>query len=446
MPLYLKKTTMHAFLSMMGGLCYMKIRIAKYDSQVKKIGTCGVGCNSAIDKIVALLLVLAPIFQHYIGIFENAGFSVLLLVFPILLIRLITKLKAGMVNKNCVAAIMPLMIYELYYGIVKSLPIMKRFYAIFMIMMFLVIACGCINTRLFIKYAAEIACIASILLIVQYISYYLLGRAINFEFTQLLADQNSRWAIANNAATGVPILGKLYRPSGFFLEPSHFYLYCFPVLTLCLLYPEVTKWRMQHAIMISIGMVLSTSGMGIAATAGLWGLYLVFYKYNKKISIRSILSGRTVIIAIGLIIALVVAYIAIPVVKSSVDRIFFNTSGSTAIDGRIRLARNYISKMQGKEIVLGVDYSVGDLEFNMSGFFATYIKTGLIGLLLTYGFYVQGMFKFNREYFWLTFIIIVTSLFSAHTHGTFYMLYYVIFLVNGYYENGTPLGVSQPKK
>ena len=47
------------------------------------------------DKICALVLALAPILQHYKGIIENAGFTVLILITPILFLRTFKKLDSA---------------------------------------------------------------------------------------------------------------------------------------------------------------------------------------------------------------------------------------------------------------------------------------------------------------------------------------------------------------
>jgi hypothetical protein len=70
---------------------------------------------------------------------------------------------------------------------------------------------------------------------------------------------------------------------------------------------------------------------------------------------------------------------------------------------------------------------------NLSGYHATLYKRGIIGIFLTYLYYGQGLFKLKNAYFWLTAIILVISFFTAHTHGTFFMVYYAFFLINGYY-------------
>lgn len=43
-------------------------------------------------------------------------------------------------------------------------------------------------------------------------------------------------------------------------------------------------------------------------------------------------------------------------------------------------------------------------------------------------------------YKWIAAVIVFVSFFSAHTHGIFYMLYYVIILMMGYDEKFTTGG------
>ncbi len=88
---------------------------------------------------------------------------------------------------------------------------------------------------------------------------------------------------------------------------------------------------------------------------------------------------------------------------------------------------------------------INDIDFYLSGFFSTYIRWGIIGLVLTYWYYAQGLFRLKNAYFWITVIILGISYFTAHTHGTFYMLYYVMFLSMGYSLNAkkSPAAVRQ---
>ena len=388
-----------------------------------------------LDKLCAWLLVLAPLLQHYVGIYENAGFTALLLAFPIVTLRFVWKISAGTIDKNCLSAVFPLLLFELYSSFAHGLVISRLVYSVFMVWMFFCIASGCVNVGKVIRYASYVACVAAALLLVQYVTYYVLHFHIRLVPTQLFLPESSRWL--DRSLNGIAEGGNMYRPSSIFLEPSHLFLYSFPLLCMCLLLPDMTAWRKRVAVVLTAGIILSTSGMGIAVAVGLWGLFLAMY-YEKRGKIRfrwsTLFSGRTICSLVLLLGALVGTYLFVPFFKNAVNRIFVNTTGSTAIDGRVRLAINYIKKISGLAVLVGAAGATADLNFNLAGFFATYIRWGAIGVALTYWFYGQGLLRLKGAYFWLTFIILVLSFFTAHTHGTFYMMYYFLFLIDGYYK------------
>lgn len=408
----------------------MVIRLGGKEKRVADIMTLGVNNTKGIDKLCAFLLAVSPILQHYRGIYDNAGFTVLLIVMPVLLLRFLTKRK---VAKRTLLPLLPLLVFELYSAVVHSSNIPRLLYVLFMMVVFTTLASGCVNTGYFLKYATGVVSVATGLLVIQYISHYIFHHTINMRPFSLLVSQDVIWVRHLNTLSGT---GRLYRPAAFFLEPSHFFLYAFPVLCILLLSPNMTPHRKKLAVWISMGMLMTTSGFGIFVSVGLWGVYLLFYsgEERRKRVIARIFSGRTLLLLVAFILLLVLAYIFIPIFRRSVERIFFVTEGSTAIDGRIRLASNYISTITGRAVWFGQANVTSNLEFNLAGFFATYIKWGIIGVVLTYWFYGQGLWKLKRCYFWLSAIIIVISFFTAHTHGTFYMLYFMMYLMNGYYD------------
>lgn len=390
-----------------------------------------------LDKLCAFLLALSPILQHYVGVYKNAGFTALLLVFPVVSLRLFLKLGSRSVDKRCFSAILPLLLFELYSAIMPSLNLSRLLYSFFMIWLLFCLACGCVNISYIVRCVSFIASVAALLLMVQYVSFYLFSHHIQLIPTEfLLLPDGERWIM--RSINGVSKAGAMYRPSAFFLEPSHLFLYTFPVLGLYLLLPNMTAKRLRCAILLTIGILLSTSGMGIVVAIGFWGLYLTLYwdkRRHNMFSLNAMFSARTLFIVIALVLVLVFLYLSIPVFHSSVSRIFVNDSGSTAIEGRVRRAIKYIQEIDGFAMLFGSANGVSGLDFNRAGFFATYIKTGLIGVVLTYWFYGQGLLRLRGAYFWLSFVILVISFFTAHTHGTFYMIFFVMFLLNGYYEN-----------
>lgn len=396
------------------------------------------------DKVCALVLALAPLLQHYKGIVQNAGFTVLLLITPILFLRTFYKLKGGLINKKCFFAIIPLIIFYFYTILIRDFNVMRLGYVLLLSWIFICVSNGSINISYFFKCATKIAILATIAIIIQFIAHNILGRTIDFRPLSLLVTQQNIW-VRNSVNFGVA--GYMFRPSGFFLEPSHFFLYSFPIITVLLLSVNRDKTNLRTALFISLGLLLTTSGMGIAVLAGLWTLYFLVYKKANDYTLNNILkiiSVRSVVIVLLLIIVFFFAYQSIPFIQSAVDRVFYEDETNNAIEGRVRLVKDYVSSITGRAVWFGTPISeLDDLDFNIPGFFATYIKWGIFGLLFSYWFYLQGLFKLKGPYFWLTLIIVVISYFTAHTHGTFYMLFFVMFLMNGYYESSISSSIEE---
>lgn len=389
------------------------------------------------DKMCALVLALVPLLQHYKGIVQNAGFTLLLLITPVLLIRTINKLNKGVVNKNSFFAIIPLILFFLYTIFIRDFNFMRFGYVLLISWIFICISNGSINTSYFFKYAKAIAVLATIAIIIQTFAHYLLSRTIDFRPLSLLVSQNVIWV---RTSVNFGVAGFLFRPSGFFLEPSHFFLYTFPIITVLLLSINRDKKSLRTALFLSFGLLLTTSGMGVAILAAVWTLYFLVYKNASDYSTKNLskfFSSRSFVVFVLLVIVFVVVYFSVPFIHSAVDRIFTDDETSNAIDGRVRLVSEYVRGISGNAVWFGTPIDeLDDLDFNVPGFFATYIKWGVFGLLFSYWFYLRGLFKLKGPYFWLSLIIVAISYFTAHTHGTFYMLYFVLFLMNGYYESG----------
>ena len=386
------------------------------------------------DKVCAFSLALAPLLQHYKGLIENAGFTILLLITPILLLRTLEKLKIGLHNRKCFFAIVPLVVFFFYTILVRDFNGMRLGYVFLMVWIFMCVSNGSINISYFFKYAIRIAMLATIAIFFQYIAQNFFGRTIELRPLSLLVSQDVIWV---RNAEHMSDVGYISRPSGFFLEPSHFFLYTFPIITILLLSAKKNKKRFRTALFLSLGLLFSTSGMGVAFVLGIWLLYYALYRKSSdgdRVRIKELFTVNNVILFVFFGLVVLLAYRLIPFFQHSIDRIFTEEETTNAIDGRVRLARNYVRHISGRAVWFGTPNVIDELEFNLSGFFATYIKWGVFGLIFSYWFYIQGLFKLKGPYFWLSLIIVVISYYTAHTHGTFYMLYYLIFLMNGYYE------------
>ena len=292
-----------------------------------------------------------------------------------------------------------------------------------------------IDTKLLKNAAVTIAAAAGVVLLVQYVCYYVLGFHLQIVPDACLLEESGRWVAGVQTGT-ISVTGEVsrfYRPCAFFLEPSHLFMYGFPGLFITLFASPANRKTRIAALLISLGMVLCTSGMGIAVTVGAWGLYFALKDSDgDTFHLHNIFRKRNLIMSGALLGVCVLAVIFVPFVRNSVVRIFYNPGGSTAIDGRTERAMSALRhRMKGIQYVFGKADTIDALNFNMPGFMATVYKYGIIGVVLSYWVYVRGLFKLNMPYFWYSVILLVVSFFSAHTHGTFFMLFYVLLLKEG---------------
>lgn len=407
----------------MGKVTSLANKVFSYVDAKKQIG----------DAIVAVLLALIPILQHYKGLVDCASTTVLVLLVPYLLLRLVPTLRSfRFSNLHFAVILIAYFIYKLfdhgtYFAEIAQVGLMT---------FYLVCLCqNCINTGMLKKAAIYIASLAGLCLLAQYFFYYILGFHLQMVPTSALLAESEPWVLG--AQTGVVSItgkvSKLYRPSAFFLEPSHLFMYSFPALFITLFASEKSKDNKIAALLISLGIVLSTSGMGIAVVIGAWGLFVALGNpEDGSFRLHNIIRKRNLIM-IGSLMGIVVLAIAfVPFVRNSIVRIFNGSGGSSAIDGRTEVALIVLKKMSFGQWMIGVADTLAGIKANMPGFMATVYKYGIVGVLLSYEIYVKGLFKLNMSYFWFTVILLLVSFFSAHTHGTFFMLYYVMLLKEGH--------------
>lgn len=396
------------------------------------------------EAFVALIVVLAPILQHYKGLYENAGFTAILLAAVFIFYKLFLAVKARSftkTQKDRLLAVIPILLFLGYTAINRGFSFSRILYAGFFGLVYIAIALDCVDLKRVLRYAFYVCCAATVVLLIQYFCYYVVRFKLQLIPVSLLHEESERWV---ERSTSTKIVG-FYRPSGFFLEPSHVFLYFFPSIAFLLFMPKMNMRRIISAMFLTLGVVLSTSGMGIAVAAGLWAIYILLYsaKGNRenKPQFSNLLTKRTLIMIGVFLCALVVAYFTIDIVRNTVNRIFVNDSGSTAIAGRVRRTINHMKKMSARDLIFGYsnDVAVSEFEFNTAGFFATLFKQGIIGVILSYWFYLRGLRNLHSANFWYTLVIVFISFFTAHTHGTFYMLFFVCFQMHGYVTEGSQM-------
>ena len=402
------------------------------------------------EIVIAVVLAIAPILQHYKGLYENAGFTAILIAAAFLFYKLFYAVKQVVetktltnLQKDRLLTVIPILLFLGYTAINRGFSFTRILYAGFFGLVYIAIALDCVDLKRVLRYAFYICLAATVVLLIQYFCYYVIRFKLQVIPVKLLHAESERW-VERSTSTKV---GGFYRPSGFFLEPSHVFLYFFPGIAFLLFTPKTNIRRIISAAVLSLGVVLSTSGMGIAVVAGFWAIYILLYsaKGNKKNEpqFSNLFTKRTLIIIAVFLCVLIVAYFTVDIVRNTVNRIFVNDSGSTAIAGRVRRTLNHLKKMSARDILIGYskDVEVSEFDFNVAGFFATLFKQGIIGVILSYWFYLRGLRNVNSANFWYTLVIVALSFFTAHTHGTFYMLFFVCFQMYGYATEGAQMRI-----
>lgn len=392
----------------------------------------GNSVSDLTDAFCAFAIVMAPILQHYKGVI-NGGVTILSIAVPFAIIRIIKK---RFISWTLLSVFLTISGFLIFKVLDHGTSVTELGLVIYYIIFIIAYGTGCLKTKSVIDTATMVACIASVCIIFQYVCYYLLHFHLRLVPTSLLLSSANQWV--RLALTGrVSITGNaisFYRPSAFFLEPSHMFIYLVAPLIFEILSPGKNHFSRKKAILLSVGIVLSTSGMGIIATIAIWLLYLAKKGgKNEKLSISKLLRPRNILILLSIASLLLLLYFKADFFQRSVNRIFFSGSDyHNAVSGRIESGGAFVSQMRGLQLFIGISDHYSEVEFHMTGFNATMYKFGIIGTGLSYLFYIRCLHDLKDKYFWLAFLLIVTSFFTPHTHGTFYMLFFIIFLLDGY--------------
>ena len=385
------------------------------------------------DKAFAFLFAVSPILLNYRGPFINAGVTLLVILVPYELLKILNK---GTIPYYSLKLLAPMALFWAFKIVDHGTSVIEIGQVLIYVFLFLSFATWCIDPRLLIRYAVVVSCVASVCIIIQSFCYYVFNFHLQMVPTSLFLSSAEKWI--KLAQTGrYSITGKrisFYRPSAFFLEPSHMFIYLLAPLYYELLSPEFGKREKRCAILISVGMILSTSGIGILATAAAWMLFLAKHgRKDDRFSFGKLLSPRNAALLLFAVGTLLVLYTQVDFFHKSIARIFSSSSDySNAVSGRVSSGFSIIRQFSLRQLLLGVSDHYSEVEAHMTGFNATMYKFGIIGTALSYVFYIRCVFQLKNQFFWIALLLIGTSFFNPHTHGTIYMLFFVVFLMEGY--------------
>lgn len=228
------------------------------------------------------------------------------------------------------------------------------------------ISYGAVNVEYLRKYYEVISLFAAICVIIQFSVHLVTGHHIPMININWCLDEMAQYR--HQILTGYT-QENMYRPSAIFLEPSHLAKYCATGLASYLLNdnPQIEK-----AVVVSLGIFVTTSGMGIVMVFIVWGWWLMSRSEGYSFSSKTlyIIAG---IFGLGILLLLLNK---IPFFNSVLARITGrNASGYNAIEGRLFWWDTYFGNGAWKEMIFGFGTeSLPDKYF-----------TGVMELLYSYG-------------------------------------------------------------
>lgn len=341
------------------------------------------------QNIEGLLLALTPFFRNYrIPVIDiNLSTIVFFVIIFIVLFDQIYLKKKGVLDFSksvCFPTLFWMTIYLVleYYIInvlrIGSFTIVRNFSALFLFLVELWGLFFCFSDdllrRMFKKHITRITLIMCYVIFIQCFIYYLFGLALTKSFFVPFSSlcEPSVTEYINNSPLAVD---GLFRPSAFFLEPSQFAAYS--VLALGILIFKGGKKDKSKAVFITISIMLTTSGLGMAASLSLWGLkgVMLLGSGNKKKVLNTIL-----IFYVGFAIIVVLYFVLVPF-QSAVNRIIINND-QNAITGRLWTSV-FLDQLSGVNKLLGVGFKNLPIS-DYSG--SAYFMTSIVELL-----YCQGV-------------------------------------------------------
>ena len=277
---------------------------------------------------------------------------------------------------------------------------------------------GSLKIHVMRKTVETVAVIGTACVILQTAVYYLLSLRFTFLIPGLILEENQEIIYEFLGAQD-----GMFRPSAFFLEPSHYTQYCCIAL-LSTLFPEgEQKANIKKALWILLGCLLTTSGMGIALCVGIFGWYVLFTRRKK---------GTKLISLIGWSLALVAAFLVLmqfDFFANSLQRIFGEVDGYNAIWGRTLFWDQYIGSMNGSELWIGKGV-VEMPEDYMTGLMELIYCYGYVGVAFLLAVFVYLFAKGHNNMTRCLCVMYCSLMFIANIFSFLSMTFWICLIVN----------------
>lgn len=332
--------------------------------------TNGLYLHISKSKGYALFLSLIPVLLMYRFPGLGIGISTLMILIGLVYSTIVIILNVSKVDFRVISVVL---IY-LIYVFIKSTG-MDAVLPIIILVHILAISTGFVDVYYLRKYIETISAVASICLISQVVIHTIFGIHVPLINSNYIIESLSDYIRPIN--TGYSGAVNFYRPSAFFLEPSHFTQYCILGLGSRLFSNNRNK---KVNILITLGIFLTTSGMGFVLVFAIWGWWYIS-NYGKNSLKQN--AGR-ILLVIVLIPVIIYVMSRTQYFGNVINRFLLpeNSSGSVnAISGRTFWWNTYFRGLSWRELIFGFgSYSLPDRYF--TGFMTVLYAYGIIGVVL----------------------------------------------------------------
>lgn len=376
--------------------------------------------KSGMQLVCAVVISLIPILFSYKQIFSiSPTYLALILCIPFTLIRLR--------NKKIVKNLGWITAYLLYCLVSHGVGGSEIIVTVLFLIYALAANSGVFDENLIWKSVVVISCIATAGILLQTLCYYLLGTRLFLCPTNLMDE--SIWMQYGVETSDQALSLALYRPASIFLEPSMFAQYVVLGVMYLRLSEAKDKTSFRIAVFLSVGVIASTSGIGIASLIVVWLLsYWAEIVENKKL-----LKGLFGILAF--VIVFFIAYLISDSLRESVLRIFGlgETSDYNAFSGRTNGVEFMFEALRGKpELWYGTgEYIVRWYTWGfLGGIFRTIYEYGMIGAALFVLVFLSLGFKTKSWHRWVAFYMLALSLVTGISMQNILFFYLLVCVVD----------------
>ena len=279
------------------------------------------------------------------------------------------------------------------------------------------------NNNIIFNTILILSIVATVGVLLQTIIYYTIGTYLKLIPIEFMTNgiQKQYFRLFTNSMEGA-----LFRPCSFFLEPSYFCEYVVCALCWCLYKTSISneiKWYVLGGV-LSLGMILTTSGMGIFLVVVSWLSYVVF---NKKKTIKA----STLFLIVISIIFVFVFITKSNILDKAIARIYSTQTGlhSSRFDESI-----YFSDLNILNKIFGVGYGREPEKVYFTNIVCFLIRIGYFGIVFFSSWFLI-LFK-KSDLFGKIFIFIYVIIFiSSGTYSYFYFVFYLSIIQSYRFRN-----------